>query len=157
MPILNSLEPFFESLGAGRGRGVIVGIDPGKKRIGIAVSDRAQSIAFAADIVSAPQEIYDFFTKRQAIAIVVGLPRMLDGTKGIAAEHAEKLASKINEQLPDVPILLWEEWYSTKAMEKMLIDEVDMSRAKRKKNLDKLAAAFILQGVLDAAVKMKQG
>ena len=157
MPILNSLEVFFESLGAGRGRGVIVGIDPGKKRIGIAVSDRAQSIAFAADIVSAPQEICDFFIKRQAIAIVVGLPRMLDGTKGIAAEHAEKLASEITEQLPDVPILLWEEWYSTKAMEKMLIDEVDMSRAKRKKNLDKLAAAFILQGVLDAAVKMRQG
>ena len=76
---------------------------------------------------------------------------------GIAAEHAEKLANKITEQLPDVPILLWEEWYSTKAMEKMLIDEVDMSRAKRKKNLDKLAAAFILQGVLDAAIKMRQG
>ncbi len=146
MPIYYHLPEFAQSLE----KGVLMGIDPGKKRIGVAFSDPQQNIAFSAFIANQLHETLPEFTKRSAIGVVMGLPRNTDGTIGASAKNAEKQASKLLELLGDVPILLWEEWYSSSAMEKMLIDEVDMSRAKRKKNLDKLAAAFILQGALDA-------
>ena len=145
MPIYNQLDEFANHLTDG----VVMGIDPGTKRIGVAFSDRAQNMAFSTLIADNLEMIIPEFNARDAVAVVVGLPRNTDGGLGPSAQRAQKQAQQLGELLP-CPILLWEEWYSTVAMEKMLIKDVDMSRAKRKKNLDKLAAAFILQGALDA-------
>ncbi len=150
MPITDNVHEFTNMLAQNLGSGSIMGVDPGKKRIGIAFSDPAQKMAFSNSIVGSIDEVIVLFKERKAIAIVVGLARMLDGSIGIAADHAKKFAAEITKKLPEIPILLWDEWYSTTAVEKMLIGEADMSRGKRKKHVDKLAAAFILQGVLDA-------
>ena len=151
MPIYNQLDEFTNHLmtNSHLTNGVVMGIDPGTKRIGVAFSDRAQSMAFSTLIADNLEMILPEFKSRDAVAAVVGLPRNTDGGLGPSAKRAEKQAEQL-EELLSCPILLWEEWYSTVAMEKMLIKDVDMSRAKRKKNLDKLAAAFILQGALDA-------
>ena len=122
-----------------------MGIDPGTKRIGVAFSDRAQSMAFSTLIADNLEMILPEFKSRDAVAVVVGFAAQYDRWRvGASAKRAEKQAAQLAELLSDAPILLWEEWYSTVAMEKMLIKDVDMSRAKRKKNLDKLASGVYL-------------
>ena len=155
MPVYDNLPEFCANFTASEG--VLMGIDPGKKRIGVAFSDRQQQMAFSSFIASSVADIMAQTADRMPVAIVVGYPRRTDGTLGSSAQKARKIAESLmvlwqDKSPTDVQmyVLLWEEWYSSQAMEKMLIAEVDMSRQKRKKNLDKLAAAFILQGALDA-------
>ena len=82
-------------------------------------------------------------------AIIIGLPLNMDGLEGPRCQSTRQFASNILNCI-DIPIAFWDERLSTVAVERILISEVDMTRKKRRKILDKLAATYILQGALDA-------
>ncbi len=134
--------------------GALLGLDPGEKRIGVAVSDTTRLIAssletitrskFAAD-VDAILKLYD---ARQCVGFVVGLPLNMDGSAGPAAQSARAFARNLLARR-DVPLLLWDERLSTSAVTRTLI-EADASRKRRGEVIDKMAAAYMLQGALDA-------
>ena len=85
---------------------------------------------------------------------MIGYPINMDGTIGPKAQSSNSLADNLNKDT-GLPILLWDERLSTTVVEKMLIF-ADISRNKRKKNIDKLAASYILQGFLDLSLKLKE-
>lgn len=132
----------------------VLGIDPGEKRLGLAVSDSSLMIAtplftltkksFAKDIA----KIIEIIKERNICAIVCGFPLQMNGEIGKSAENAIKFALKVIEET-NLPMLLWDERFSTSAVEKFLIKEADLSRKKRSKVIDRAAAAYILQGALD--------
>ena len=86
--------------------------------------------------------------------IVIGYPVNMDGTVGPKAQSSNSLADNLFKDI-NLPILLWDERLSTLAVEKMLIN-ADITRDKRKKNIDKLAASYILQGFLDLILKIEE-
>ena len=133
--------------------GALLGIDPGTKTIGLAVSDRRRSIAtgittinrskFAKDAAG----IFDLYDVRDCVGIVLGLPIQMDGSEGSRAQSVRAFARNLLG-LRDTPILLWDERLSSSAVERTLI-EAGTRRNKRKTVIDKLAAVYILQGALD--------
>ena len=133
----------------------IIGFDYGSKRLGVAVSDLLLTVAtpyaiwqrsdFAKDLAY----IQKVIAEKEVGAIVFGLPLQMNGEEGDIAKEVRAFADKLAEHI-DLPMFFWDERLSSSAMEKFLIKEVDMSRAKRKKVLDASAASYILQGVLDA-------
>ena len=133
----------------------ILGIDYGSKRIGLAVSDLLRTIAssykilYRKDISTDLEELKKIIKEKEIGAIVMGLPLQMDGQEGEIAKEVRKFALLLEEKL-NLPILLWDERLSASEVEKFLIKEVDLSRSKRAKVLDASAAAYILQGVLDA-------
>ncbi|MGD9637690.1 MAG: Holliday junction resolvase RuvX [Alphaproteobacteria bacterium] len=138
----------------------ILGIDPGEKRMGLAISDTLLMIAtpllilerksFDKDIA----KIETIINERDVGAIVCGYPLQMNGLEGESAQKAVNLASKIITKTK-LPTLMWDERLSTSAMQRFLIEEADLSRKKRSKVIDSSAAAFILQGVLDAIKHQK--
>jgi putative Holliday junction resolvase len=134
--------------------GAVLGLDPGAKRIGVSVSDTTRTIAsplatihrtrFAEDA----RRIFELYGSRDCIGLVVGLPLNMDGTTGSAAQSARAFARNLLA-VRDAPLLLWDERLSTSAVTRTLI-EADASRARRGQVVDKLAAAYMLQGALDA-------
>lgn len=132
----------------------IMGLDMGKKTIGIAVSDALGLIAQPLKTLSRKTEEEDIDALKKLIGeleiseIVVGLPKRTDGQLGqseiVVLEFVEKLRSAIGQ-----PIHIWDERFSTAAVTRILI-EADVSRAKRRKVVNHLAAAYILQGFLDS-------
>jgi putative holliday junction resolvase len=137
---------------APRGR-AILGLDLGTKTIGVAVSDRLWSVAsplltirrgkFTEDAAALARLIAD----REAGALVLGLPRNMDGTEGPRAQSTRAFARNLCRTL-DLPVGFWDERLSTVAAERALI-EADISRARRAEVIDHVAAGFILQGALD--------
>jgi putative Holliday junction resolvase len=135
-------------------QGALMGLDPGEKRIGVAVSDTTRLIAssleqitrtkFAADA----EAILKLYDARQCSGFVVGLPLNMDGSAGPAAQSARAFARNLLAKR-DVPLLLWDERLSTAAVTRTLI-EGDASRRRRGEVVDKMAAAYMLQGALDA-------
>lgn len=133
----------------------LIGFDYGSKRLGVAVSDILCTIATPYKIIYRTTwqkditEIRKIIEQKEIGGFVYGLPLQMNGIEGeIAAqvrEFAAKLATEIN-----LPYMFWDERLSSSAVERFLVDTVDMSRAKRKKVLDSSAAAYILQGALDA-------
>ncbi|MFH1395697.1 MAG: Holliday junction resolvase RuvX [Candidatus Omnitrophota bacterium] len=132
----------------------IVGLDIGTKNIGVALSDETCTIAQSKEVVQRKKDsqaiiaivqILDEFDARE---IVVGLPINMDGREGPRAEDSRNFARKLQEKT-GLPVHLWDERLSTKEMEDVLIG-ADVSRKKRKKVIDKLAAQIILQGYLDS-------
>lgn len=150
MPLL-ALPDFAATLSAS---GALLGLDPGEKRIGVAVSDTTRLIAsslgviarvkFAADAAT----ILSFYDRRQCAGFVVGLPLNMDGSSGPAAQSARAFARNLLA-LRNAPLLLWDERLSTSAVTRTLI-EADASRKRRGEVVDKMAAAYMLQGALDA-------
>lgn len=132
----------------------ILGFDYGSKRLGIAVSDLLQNIATAHTIIQRKNWAQDIAAIKKIVqekevkAFVYGLPLQMDGQEGETAKEARAFAEKVAKEIP-LPYMFWDERLSSSAMEKFLIQEVDMSRAKRKQKLDASAAAYILQGALD--------
>lgn len=132
----------------------IISLDYGTKRIGLAISDPTQFLAQPLkviqrnDLVTDISEICLIIKNNNVEKVVVGLPLKLDGTMGEIAQEITKFVEELTKVCP-VPIVLWKEWYSTKEAERVMID-FDVSRAKRKKNIDRLAATIILQGYLDS-------
>ena len=133
----------------------IVGLDLGDKTIGVAVSDTMHITATALKTIRRASfekdmgELENLLRGRTLGGFVSGLPKQMNGEEGEIAKEVRHFAEKLSKEI-DLPIFFWDERLSSSAMENFLIKEVDMSRGKRKKVLDSSAAAYILQGVLDA-------
>jgi putative Holliday junction resolvase len=131
----------------------IAGLDVGDRRIGVAISDELGWTAQGLGIVVRTTLEGDLAALRDLLApyepttIVVGHPLNMNGTIGPQALKVEAFAREIETAL-GIPIALWDERLSTVGAERVLL-EADLSRAKRKKVIDKAAAVFILQGYLD--------
>ncbi len=132
----------------------IMGLDVGTKRIGVAVSDETGSIAQGRETVlrtsdeKAVAAIKETASAEKVAEVVVGLPLNMDGSEGPSAEGCRKFAKKLSATL-NVPVKFWDERLSTKEAESVMLMG-DVSRAKRKKTVDKLAAVVILQRYLDS-------
>ncbi|BBW95486.1 Holliday junction resolvase RuvX [Geobacillus sp. FSL W8-0032] len=132
-----------------------LGLDLGTKTLGVAISDELGWTAQALETIAIDEERGDYGLKRlRAIideygvdAIVVGWPKNMNGTLGPRAEASERFAAKLRKEF-SLPVVLWDERLSTMAAERMLI-AADVSRKKRRKVIDKMAAAVILQSYLD--------
>lgn len=133
----------------------VLGIDYGTKRMGLAVSDLSLTIAtsykilYRKDLDKDMQELRQIIKEKEIGAIAMGLPLQMNGEEGEIAQEVRKFASILEEKF-QMPVFLWDERLSSSAVESFLIKEVDLSRKKRAKVLDASAAAYILQGVLDA-------
>jgi len=132
----------------------ILGLDPGSKRVGVALSDELQMIAQPLDYLPAQPfdelaaRLAELVREREVESIVVGMPRNMDGSYGPAAEKSRVFIEKLKEHL-DVPIRAWDERLTTAQANRVLIAG-NVSRAKRKEKVDKMAAAILLQSYLDA-------
>lgn len=150
MPVCPALPDFAARLEAGP----LIGLDPGSKRIGVAVSDATRLIASPLEIVTRSRfaadaaRIFNLFDKRGCVGLVVGLPLNMDGSSGPSAQAARAFANNLLA-VRDTPLLLWDERLSTAAVTRTLL-EADASRKRRGDLIDKLAAGYVLQGVLDA-------
>jgi putative Holliday junction resolvase len=133
----------------------ILGLDLGTKTIGTALSDTTYIIAsplvtiarrkFAQDAA----ELEALIDKHHVGALVLGLPVEMDGREGTRAQSTRSFAAEFLKRR-DLPLAFWDERLSTAAVERMLTDEADLSRKRRAEVVDKTAAAYILQGVLEA-------
>ena len=138
----------------------ILGLDIGSKTIGVAVSDELGLIAQGVTTLKRrglDHDIHAILTlieEKGVSKIVVGLPKNMNNTLGPSAEMVLAFIEKLNEH-STVPVVTWDERLSTVAAEKVLL-EADMSRAKRKRVVDKVAALLILQGYLDSQVRLKR-
>ena len=135
-------------------RGAILGIDPGEKRIGVAVSDLTRLIASSLDTIARSkfaadaEAILKLYDGRSCAGMVIGLPLNIDSSAGPTAQSARAFARNLLAKR-DVPLLLWDERLSTAAVTRTLL-EGDASRRRRGEVVDKMAAAYMLQGALDA-------
>ena len=129
-----------------------MGLDIGKKRIGVAVSDESGLVSTPHVVVKAGpgaiDEIIATAEEFEVRKIVVGMPIKMDGTIGEMGEYVQAFIKKLSGRC-SLEIATWDERLSTSATTKVLID-AGVSRAKRKLVVDKLSAAYILQGYLDA-------
>ena len=138
----------------------ILGLDIGTKTIGVAVSDELCLIAQGVTTLKRRgldhdiHEILTLIEEKEVSKIVVGLPKNMNNTLGPSAEMVLAFIEKFNEHSA-VPVVTWDERLSTVAAEKVLL-EADMSRTKRKRVVDKVAALLILQGYLDSQVRLKK-
>jgi putative Holliday junction resolvase len=143
----------FKTLLPAKGR--LVGLDVGTETIGVAVSDASRMIA-SPDLTiyrkkwSADCAALSAMMEGQDIAgFVIGYPLNMDGSTGPRAQATRAFARNLQAEFP-LPMLLWDERLSTAAVTRMMEKEADLSRARRDELVDKLAASYILQGVLDA-------
>ena len=133
--------------------GRLLGLDVGTKTIGTALCDAGWSIASPAELIrrtkfTADRAALDGLATRQAVrGLVIGLPLNLDGSESPRTQSVRAFAR--NLESGGLPILLWDERWSTQAVTRTLL-EADASRARRAELVDKLAAAYILQGAIDA-------
>lgn len=136
----------------------LLGIDLGTKTIGLALSDAGRAIATPLDTLvrgkfTANAQTLSDLVKQHAIGgIVIGLPLKLDGTESPRSQSTRAFAANLAKAL-SLPVLLWDERLSTVAVERALL-EADVSRDKRAERIDKLAAAYILQGALDRMARL---
>lgn len=132
----------------------IMGLDVGSKTIGVAVSDdmgwTAQGVTtiIRKNLDSDLEELRKLIGQYNPLEIVVGLPKNMDGTIGKQAEEMLAL-TKIMKKSLNIHVIAWDERLSTVAANRFLL-EADLSRKKRKKVINKMAAVFILQGYLDS-------
>lgn len=145
-------------LRAGLRRGQrLIGLDPGSKTIGVALSDVQLMIATPygalkrGKLAGIAAEVAGIARQQEAGGIVVGWPLSMDGTVGPAAQAARDWALELSAQ-SGLPAALWDERLSSAAVNRFLIDELDLSRGKRAKIVDGMAAAYTLQAALDSHV-----
>ena len=153
MPICN-LSDLPKTLKKGE---CLLGLDPGSVVLGVAISDPGLMVAsplvgitrkkFTVDAAA----ILKIVQERRVGGLVIGLPKNMDGTEGPSAQSARTLASNIlkYEGMRDLAIVFWDERMSSAAVERFMISD-DMTRKRRDAVIDKAAAAYILQGALDA-------
>jgi putative Holliday junction resolvase len=146
--------------GALPGGGKLLGLDVGTKTIGLAICDAGWHFAGPAETIRRSKFTKDLealraFVEREHIAgLVVGLPLSMDGSDSPRTQSTRAFAR--NLLALDLPILLWDERWSTQAVERAMI-EADVSRARRAQKVDALAAAHILQGAIDALANLANG
>lgn len=135
----------------GRGQRLL-GIDPGTKRIGIALSDAALLIASPAAVLPRPRlaaALAPLVAKESVGGLVIGLPLSMDGSFGPAAQAARDFGRDLARQLA-LPWAMMDERLSTAAAQRALTVEADLSRARRAQLVDAMAAAWMLQAFLDS-------
>ena len=137
--------------------GKLVGLDVGTKTIGVATCDREWRFAgpvmtirrtkFTVDL----RELRALIEREGVVGLVVGLPLNMDGSDSPRTQSVRAFARNLAPL--DLPVLLWDERWSTQAVERAMI-AADVSRAKRSEKVDALAAAHILQGAIDALANL---
>lgn len=137
--------------------GRLLGLDVGTKTIGTALCDAGWSFASPAQLIRRSKfqkdkaSLVALATEQQVAGFVIGLPLNLDGTDSPRTQSTRAFARNVEDL--GMPILMWDERWSTVAVERTLIEQ-DASRAKRAELVDKMAAAYILQGAIDALVNV---
>ncbi|GBQ26901.1 Holliday junction resolvase YqgF [Acetobacter estunensis NRIC 0472] len=132
----------------------LLGIDPGSRTIGLALSDVMRMVASPCGVVKrgklsvVADEIQKIISREDVGGMVVGLPLSLDGSFGPAAQAARDWALALSERL-GIRAAVWDERFSSSVVNRLLVGEADLSRKRRQEVVDKLAAAYMLQGVLD--------
>ena len=142
----------------------ILGLDFGDKTIGVAVSDPLGWTAQGVEIIKRenPQEfkkcmrrLAEIIEQYQVDTIVLGYPKNLDNSEGERCEKTKVFEAKIKGRFPKIPVVLWDERLTTVAAERVLM-ESGVRREHRKKSVDQIAAAMILQGYLDRMAMEKK-
>ncbi|MFW2853179.1 Holliday junction resolvase RuvX [Sphingomonas sp. TX0543] len=137
------------------GGGRLIGLDVGTKTIGTALCDAQWTFASPALLVRRNKFTRDkemlraLIVEQAVVGLVIGLPINLDGSESPRSQSTRAFARNVADL---GPILLWDERWSTQAVTRTLIEQ-DASRAKRAELVDKMAAAYILQGAIDALVR----
>jgi putative holliday junction resolvase len=132
----------------------LLGLDVGEKTIGIAISDSDFTVAAPVETIrrtkfaSDAARLAQIVSERQVGGLVIGLPVNMDGSEGPRCQSVRQFAANLLKRI-DLPIAFWDERLSTAAVTRAMLD-LDVSRARRARAVDKEAAAFILQGALDA-------
>jgi putative Holliday junction resolvase len=140
--------------------GRLAGLDVGTRTIGIALCDSMWTIASPAETIRRTKFSVDrallraIVAKQQVKGLVVGLPLSLDGSDSPRTQSVRAFARNLADF--DLPILLWDERWSTQAVTRTLL-AADASRARRAELVDKMAAAYILQGAIDALASQPHG
>lgn len=131
----------------------LLGLDLGSKTIGVALSDFLCNIATPMEIIRRTkftkdaERLITIITEQNVGGLVLGLPLNMDGSEGPRCQSTRQFAKNISDKI-DIPIILWDERLSTVAVTRTLL-EADASRKRRKEVVDKMAAAYILQGALN--------
>ena len=134
---------------------IILGVDFGDTRTGLAVCDKSELLASPAGVITerdfalCMKKVADAAKEHRAEMLVVGYPKNMNGTIGERAQACEAMAEKLRTMFQKVQVVLWDERLSTVAAEKVLVD-ADLRRKKRKKVIDMMAAVVILQNYLDS-------
>jgi putative Holliday junction resolvase len=138
----------------------LLGLDIGAKTIGLAISDPGLAVASPVETIRRGKRfaedakaLLELIDGRGVGGLILGLPLNMDGTEGPRCQSVRAFAENLLK-IRDLPLAFWDERLSTAAINRFLIDEADMSRKRRSQVVDKMAAAYILQGALDA---MREG
>jgi len=133
----------------------LIGLDPGSRTIGVALSDVGLSLASPYGSLKRRRlrdnaaELLTIAQKENVGGIVVGLPLSMDGSLGPAAQAARDWALALSD-ITDLPTAMWDERLSSAAVNRFLVEQADLTRRKRAAAVDRAAAAWLLQGALDA-------
>ncbi len=137
--------------------GRLLGLDLGAKTIGLAISDRELTVGSPLETLRRAKFTQDaaalakICAERRVGGLVLGLPVNMDGGEGPRCQSVRQFARNLTEVAGlELPVAFWDERLSTAAVERLLVQEADMSRRRRAQVVDKMAAAYILQGALDA-------
>ena len=139
------------------GGGKLAGLDVGTKTIGVAICDAGWHFAGPSETIRRTKFTADlealkaFAAREHVVGVVIGLPLNLDGSDSPRTQSTRAFARNLAPL--SLPVLLWDERWSTQAVERAMID-ADVSRAKRAEKVDALAAAHILQGAIDALANL---
>ncbi len=131
-----------------------MGLDLGEKTIGVAVSDTTRLIASPLELIRKSkftleaERLFQLMDARKVSGLVIGLPSNMDGTEGPRAQSCRAFARNLDRIRP-VNVAFWDERLSTSAVERFLIEDLDLNRKRRAEVVDRTAAAWILQGALD--------
>ena len=134
-------------------QGRFLGLDMGQRRIGVALSDYTCTLAEGVEVIDRQKNDWRVMLDRlielhSVVAIVIGIPYNMDGSTGAQAKYCQDIAAELADRYK-FQVHLWDERLSSKAAERLLVLG-DMRRKKRKQTSDQAAAAWILQGFLDA-------
>lgn len=157
MPVLD-LDALAAALPTGKR---LMGLDVGDKTVGVAVSDTLLMTASPIEVIrrskftADAEKLIALIRSREAAGIIIGLPVNMDGSEGPRCQSVRQFATNLLEKI-NLPVAFWDERLSTAAVERMLVDEMDVSRARRREVVDKAAAAYILQGALEA-LRVRRG
>ena len=140
----------------------LLGLDLGEKTIGLAISDRGLKVASPLETIrrvkfSKDAEALAALCEDRGVGgLVLGLPVNMDGSEGPRCQSVRQFVANLAERGLGLPAAFWDERLSTAAVERLLIAEADMTRKRRGQVVDKMAAAYILQGALDALAAQRR-
>lgn len=135
--------------------GALFGLDLGEKTIGVAVSDPTRMVATPLETLKKGKftddanALFRLMDGREAAGLVIGLPVNMDGTEGPRCQSSRAFGRNLLRLRPDLVITFWDERMSSMAVNRVLIGEMDATRARRAGLVDQMAAGWILQGALD--------